>query len=54
MEKELSLIILKEFMKVNGLMIKDTEWALNDLQMETFMKGNIKKEKCMGKVNIHG
>jgi hypothetical protein len=35
-------------------MIKDMEWALNDSQMATFMKDNIKKEKSMGKVNIHG
>jgi 5'(3')-deoxyribonucleotidase len=35
-------------------MTKDMEWVLKDLQMEIFMKVNIKKEKCMGKVNIHG
>ena len=54
MEKESSLIIVKEFMKVSGTMTKDMEWVLKDSQTETFTKVNIKKVKFMDKVNIHG
>ena len=35
-------------------MIRDMEWALKNLQMEIFMKVNIRMERFMVKENIHG
>ena len=54
MAEELLLIIIKEFMKASGWMIKGMEWGLKDSQMVIFMKVNTKKVKSMVKVNIHG
>lgn len=54
MAEELLPIIIKEYMKASGSMIKDMEWDSKDLQMVIFMKVNIKKGKYMVKVNIHG